>query len=43
VQKRYALNTYRILLTRAVAGTIIYSTDEETRSYLAGLIEREKP
>ncbi|MEU7753773.1 DNA/RNA helicase domain-containing protein [Micromonospora sp. NPDC049171] len=36
---RYALNSYRVLLTRAVTGTIIYSTDEETRSYLAEMIE----
>ncbi|MFG1849598.1 DNA/RNA helicase domain-containing protein [Micromonospora carbonacea] len=36
---RYALNSYRVLLTRAVTGTIIYSTDEETRCYLASMIE----
>jgi uncharacterized protein len=31
-------NTYKVLLTRGMRGTMIYATDPETREYLAGLI-----
>ncbi|MFF0468311.1 DNA/RNA helicase domain-containing protein [Micromonospora zamorensis] len=31
-------NAYRTLLTRGLSGTVIYSTDPETRDYLASLI-----
>ncbi|GHF86980.1 ATP-binding protein [Kitasatospora xanthocidica] len=35
---RYALNTYRVLATRATHGTRLYSTDPETQAYLASLL-----
>ncbi|MFD9687758.1 DNA/RNA helicase domain-containing protein [Kitasatospora sp. NPDC059088] len=35
---RYALNTYRVLATRATHGTRLYSTDPETQAYLATLL-----
>ncbi|MGA5820200.1 DNA/RNA helicase domain-containing protein [Kitasatospora sp. NPDC094028] len=35
---RYALNTYRVLATRATHGTRFYSTDGETQAYLASLL-----
>ncbi|MFI2607568.1 DNA/RNA helicase domain-containing protein [Kitasatospora sp. NPDC018619] len=35
---RYALNTYRVLATRATHGTRLYSTDPETQAYLAFLL-----
>ncbi|MFJ2191906.1 DNA/RNA helicase domain-containing protein [Kitasatospora sp. NPDC087861] len=35
---RYALNTYRVLATRATHGTRLYSTDPETQDYLASLL-----
>ena len=31
-------NTYKVLLTRGMRGTIVYSTDAETRAFLAGLV-----
>jgi hypothetical protein len=31
-------NVYKVLLTRGVVGTLIYSTDPETRGFLAGLM-----
>ena len=31
-------NTYKVLLTRGMRGTMIYATDPETREYLAGLV-----
>ncbi|MFF4921378.1 DNA/RNA helicase domain-containing protein [Kitasatospora sp. NPDC001261] len=34
----YALNTYRVLATRATHGTRLYSTDPETQAYLASLL-----
>ncbi|MFG2905451.1 DNA/RNA helicase domain-containing protein [Kitasatospora sp. NPDC048286] len=34
----YALNTYRVLVTRATHGTRLYSTDPETQAYLASLL-----
>ncbi|MGQ5261067.1 DNA/RNA helicase domain-containing protein [Micromonospora sp. ZYX-F-536] len=32
-------NTYKVLLTRGMQGTIVYSTDPETREYLASLVK----
>ncbi|MFK3981424.1 DNA/RNA helicase domain-containing protein [Micromonospora sp. NPDC050397] len=32
-------NTYKVLLTRGMRGTLIYSTDPETRDYLAKLVQ----
>jgi DUF2075 family protein len=32
-------HTYRVLLTRGIRGTFVYSTDPETRSFLVRLIE----
>ncbi|MGN6330721.1 MAG: DNA/RNA helicase domain-containing protein [Motilibacteraceae bacterium] len=31
-------NVYKVLLTRGMVGTLIYSTDEETRSFLRSLV-----
>jgi len=31
-------HTYRVLLTRGIKGTFVYSTDEETREFVAGLL-----
>ncbi|MGK5557713.1 DNA/RNA helicase domain-containing protein [Actinomadura kijaniata] len=31
-------NTYKVLLTRGMVGTVIYSVDEETQTFLAGLL-----
>ncbi|MEW2475981.1 DUF2075 domain-containing protein [Micromonospora gifhornensis] len=36
---RLIRNTYKVLLTRGMRGTIIYSTDPETREFLAGLVK----
>ncbi|MEO3769014.1 DUF2075 domain-containing protein [Micromonospora sp. B9E7] len=36
-------NTYKVLLTRGMRGTIVYSTDAETREYLASLIKVIRP
>jgi DUF2075 family protein len=30
---------YKVLLTRGMIGTVIYSTDEETRDALRGLLQ----
>ncbi|GIF66224.1 ATP-binding protein [Asanoa ishikariensis] len=35
---RLIRNTYKVLLTRGMRGTLIYSTDAETREYFAGLV-----
>ncbi|MFD7393511.1 DNA/RNA helicase domain-containing protein [Streptomyces virginiae] len=35
---RLVLNTYKVLLTRGMIGTVIYSTDSETREKLRSLI-----
>ncbi|MEV4372931.1 DNA/RNA helicase domain-containing protein [Nonomuraea sp. NPDC049637] len=35
---RLIRNTYRVLLTRAMVGTVIYSTDPETQAYFTSLI-----
>ncbi|MEV5592908.1 DUF2075 domain-containing protein [Streptomyces sp. NPDC052496] len=36
--RRLILNTYKVLLTRGMVGTMIYSTDAETRAKLGDLI-----
>ncbi|MFC3502208.1 DNA/RNA helicase domain-containing protein [Micromonospora krabiensis] len=36
-------NTYKVLLTRGMQGTIVYSTDPETREYLASLVKVIRP
>ncbi|GIJ80414.1 hypothetical protein Xph01_48460 [Micromonospora phaseoli] len=36
---RLIRNTYKVLLTRGMRGTIIYSTDPETRAFLADLVK----
>ncbi|WP_076473911.1 DUF2075 domain-containing protein [Micromonospora avicenniae] len=36
-------NTYKVLLTRGMRGTAIYSTDPETREYLASLVKVTRP
>ena len=36
---RLVRNVYKVLLTRGLSGTIIYSTDEETRDKLRSLVE----
>lgn len=35
---RLVRNVYKVLLTRGLSGTIIYSTDEETRAKLQELV-----
>jgi DUF2075 family protein len=35
---RLIRNTYKVLMTRGMRGTILYSTDPETRAFLAGLV-----
>jgi hypothetical protein len=39
--KRLIRNTYKVLLTRGMVGTIIYSTDPETRDKLRSLVRPE--
>jgi len=36
---RLIRNVYKVLLTRGLSGTIIYSTDEETRDKLRSLVQ----
>ena len=36
---RLIRNVYKVLLTRGLSGTIIYSTDEQTRDKLRSLVE----
>ncbi len=36
---RLVRNVYKVLLTRGLSGTIIYSTDEQTRAKLRSLIQ----
>lgn len=36
--KRLILNTYKVLLTRGMAGSVLYSTDAETRAMLSQLV-----
>jgi hypothetical protein len=41
---RLIRNTYKVLMTRGMRGTMLYSTDPQTRDYLAGLIDvRRRP
>jgi DUF2075 family protein len=35
---RLIRNTYKVLLTRGVVGTLAYSTDEETREFLRTMV-----
>jgi DUF2075 family protein len=35
---RLVRNVYKVLLTRGMRGTLIYSTDEETRALLRALV-----
>ncbi|SBT46930.1 hypothetical protein GA0070621_2756 [Micromonospora narathiwatensis] len=35
---RFIRNTYRVLMTRGMRGTLLYSTDPETRAFLASLM-----
>ncbi|WP_433337078.1 DNA/RNA helicase domain-containing protein [Spirillospora sp. CA-294931] len=37
---RLIRNTYKVLLTRGMVGTVLYSTDPETQAYLATLVTR---
>lgn len=34
-------NTYKVLLTRGMAGTVLYSVDAQTQSYLASLLKQQ--
>ncbi|WP_245666411.1 MULTISPECIES: DNA/RNA helicase domain-containing protein [Micromonospora] len=36
---RLIRNTYKVLMTRGMRGTVLYSTDPETRAYLASLVQ----
>ncbi|WP_285796672.1 hypothetical protein [Micromonospora sp. NBRC 107095] len=36
-------NTYKVLLTCGMRGTIVYSTDPETREYLASMVKVVRP
>jgi DUF2075 family protein len=40
---RLIRNTYKVLLTRGMRGTVIYATDAETRAFLAGLLRGQSP
>ncbi|NJP31016.1 DUF2075 domain-containing protein [Micromonospora thermarum] len=40
---RLIRNTYKVLLTRGMRGTILYSTDPETCEYLASLVKVSHP
>ncbi|MCY0957629.1 DUF2075 domain-containing protein [Streptomyces sp. H27-H5] len=40
---RLIRNTYKVLLTRGMVGTVIYSTDPETRDKLKSLVRPEPP
>ncbi|MEE2038808.1 DUF2075 domain-containing protein [Nocardiopsis sp. CT-R113] len=33
-------NTYKVLLTRGMRGTVLYSTDSETQEFLTGLTSK---
>jgi hypothetical protein len=37
--ERHIRNIYKVLLTRGMAGTVIYAVDPQTREFLAELIE----
>ncbi|GAA2088734.1 hypothetical protein GCM10009780_30940 [Actinomadura alba] len=38
--ERHVRNIYKVLLTRGMAGTVIYAVDPETQEFLASLIEQ---
>jgi hypothetical protein len=38
--ERLVKNVYKVLLTRGLAGTFLFSVDPETQAYLEGLIKR---
>lgn len=38
---RLIRNTYKVLLTRGMIGTVVYSVDPETQDFLATLLERQ--
>ncbi|MFI7427764.1 DNA/RNA helicase domain-containing protein [Micromonospora sp. NPDC049836] len=40
---RLIRNTYKVLMTRGMRGTMLYCTDPETRDYLATLIQVRRP
>lgn len=40
---RLIRNTYKVLLTRGMVGTVVYSTDPETRDRLRQLVGAERP
>ncbi|WP_036374622.1 DUF2075 domain-containing protein [Micromonospora sp. ATCC 39149] len=40
---RLIRNTYKVLLTRGMRGTVLYATDPETREYLRALVQVEHP
>jgi hypothetical protein len=40
---RLIRNTYKVLMTRGMRGTMVYATDTETRDYLATLIRSRRP
>jgi uncharacterized protein len=37
---RAVRNTYKVLLTREMRGTVVYSTDDETQRLLQPLVDR---
>ncbi|MEU7932436.1 DUF2075 domain-containing protein [Micromonospora echinofusca] len=39
---RLIRNTYKVLMTRGMRGTLLYSTDPETREWLASLVRTER-
>ncbi|MEV6705411.1 DUF2075 domain-containing protein [Micromonospora wenchangensis] len=41
--ERLIRNTYKVLLTRGMRGTVLYATDQETREYLRELVRVEHP
>ena len=41
--ERHIRNIYKVLLTRGMAGTVIYAVDPQTREFLAELIEATTP
>ncbi|MET8046566.1 DUF2075 domain-containing protein [Streptosporangium sp. NPDC005286] len=40
---RLVRNTYKVLLTRGLAGVVLYSTDPETQEFLSGLVNGSVP
>ena len=39
---RLVLNVYKVLLTRGMIGTLIYSVDPETQAFLSSLVPQDK-